>query len=97
MDTDFEEKKLLKGINPDEAKKRFYDENGEEIIKHEPKHGCVLVLKRKYEDSKKHFLKIYYCIKHDVEVCGGHNGSCGLPFGRHIEYRDLQEFKKNNK
>lgn len=70
---------------------KFYDELGEEIIRHERKHGCILVMKRQVKCTKRHFLKIYTCLQHDVEVC-----KCGIPFGRHIEYAEVQKHKKEN-
>ena len=65
---------------------KFYDGNGDEIIRHERKHGCVLVLRRQEKITQRHFLKVFWCLKHEVEVCGAGNGTCGIPFGRHDEY-----------
>lgn len=70
---------------------KFYDINGEEIIRHERQHGCILVLKRQVKITNRHFLKIYTCLQHDVEVC-----KCGIPFGRHVEYTEVQKLKKEN-
>lgn len=72
---------------------RFFTEDGEEIIKHERKHGCVLVLKRQEIVKTNHFLKIYLCLQHNTEVCGAGNGTCGIPFGRHVEYCEVERMK----
>lgn len=77
-------------------RQKFYNEQtGEEIIKHEYKHGCLLVLKRQESVTKRHFLKIFICLTHNVEVCGGGNGRCGIPFGRHDEYCQVERLKKH--
>lgn len=75
---------------------KFYADDGEEIIRHERKHGCTLVLRRQVNATKRHFLKIYWCLKHEVEVCGGGNGVCGIPFGRHWEYTEIKKHSNAN-
>ncbi len=76
---------------------KFYDDKGEEIIRHERRHGCYLVLKRQENVTDRHFLKIFTCLKHDVEVCGASGGVCGIPFGRHDEYCQIKRHESRNK
>lgn len=72
--------------------KRYYDDQGKEIIKHEFDKGCLLVLRRRElktpstQGSVGHLLKFYVCLTHNVEVC-----KCGIPYGRHEEYATKKE------
>lgn len=51
------------------------------IIKHGSDTGCERILKEEKPQPSGHYVKIYWCGIHKVEVC-----QCGIEWGKHGDF-----------